>query len=100
MRYKIYPTDEDSWLKTFRKIKRVAKESRMFILNIDLEDSTGQYCDYKLGGYHIPSGISTVITLAKQETLPGILPPLVANTRKPNRDFQGRFCSSKTNSWR
>lgn len=54
--------DEQLWLKTFKKIKNVAKQTKGTIVAIDL-------CEYTGNLYKDKKDLSTVITIADQMRL-------------------------------
>jgi len=85
MVYKIYPVKEKEWLRIWKKIKRVAKETGMCISGIDCEDYVGQ-CDLK--DFRMNSGQTTIIRLAEQQSL---FPLPIRKVSFPKRDPMGRF---------
>jgi len=71
MTYKIYPTTDDKWLKIWKKIKQVARQTGMQIAMVDCNDR-----------------LDSIITLSQQTEL---FDYYCSKINTPKRDRFGRF---------
>jgi len=66
MTYTIYPCTDDQWIKLFRKIKKIAKQTDMMISSIDIIEGRRFFYNQFTYGRIEGKDEVTVITLTEQ----------------------------------